>query len=174
MKTKLFMSMVIFMMTLISCQKEESINSIEDIDARIETEAESYLSQFDSYGIEYLSLDELNVIYIKNGLKPLRLEDLNKTEQEYQDAQNRINSGVEFRCSGASKLAVFSGDWNGNGTLSNSDLVGAQNALGRIENTKTERFGKMSHIYHNIENDIFTEFDIETAEEVVLGFLPCI
>ncbi len=80
----------------------------------------------------------MNRMYIKYGLEPVTLEELNITEEEYQIAQERVNNSNIAQSRGNctpdySKcsipplaLAVFVGDISSNGALSTFDIIKAK------------------------------------------------
>ncbi len=125
-----------------ACEKDNAkeipaLSADEQFKIELKEEFEEYVSEHGTK-IEYTTLDEMNRMYLKYGLEPVTLDELNITEEEYNIAQERVNNSNIAQSRGdctqdfskcpfpASALAVFTGDLSNNGALSTFDIIKAK------------------------------------------------
>ena len=189
---KLFLGLTIsFFLFMTSCTDDiETADAKPEltIDEIIQKGYEEYKAQFPNPVIEYTTLEELNKAYVEAGIEPLTEDDFSPEEwAQLQDpellAKPRCTSGI----------AVYIGDWNGNGTFSTLDKVLAQQTIQGIPPgtgfeplvwnapSHVQKFGYFDYTYRGYPlapnpYDAWTldiARDLDVATKVLLGIYPC-
>ncbi len=170
-----------------ACQKE----SIDELSTLKVEETNSDLTQSSKPPIEYTSLEELNAVFIENGLTPFTLEDLDITQEAYETAQEMLNDPniARSRCSG--QTATFWLDVNDSGSVSIVDVLRArQRILGLpeawldgITQDEYNNFGFATAIWPTMADGAtgaplnpdpaLTGRDLTIAVRIILGIYVC-
>ena len=165
----------LMVLLMASCQKEATVNLEENtrFEKQLQAEYEKYLAEHDELYIEYTTLEELNKVYIENGLEPVTLEELGVTEEEYAAVQARVNN-PEFAQDRCNAWYWFLIDMNGDGNASIADLVLAQNVILGIDppSAASENFGTISYWWVGSNPNLST-YDITIANQMILGIITC-
>lgn len=172
---KKFLTLCLFVSILSSCQQENVTPVVEDSVTMTDIESmhQAYITKHGQDAtIEYTSLEEMNEVFVANGFEAVTLEELGITQEEYDFAQESINSEniVSLRC--AEPVYQFLGDLNGDNALSTSDMVLARGAI-LAGATSAGLFGYLSAVwYSDLSTLHLSTVDLLVARRVILG-VPC-
>ena len=151
--------------SLLETSKQQTFNVDEYMDA--------YLKKHGEVKIEHLSLEELNNVLVENGIKPVTLEEIGLTQEEYEAGQARINNPnfAYDRCSASNIMGM--GDINQSGAATTFDCVLAIQAIqgGAPFSISEQAFGEISIEVINVSPSL-TSLDVYLLYAFILGNLP--
>ena len=169
-----------------ACEK----NSVEEM-TTLKSEVEESSLQSGQSPIEYVSLEELNAIFVENELTPITLDELGVSQEEYDKVQAQLNNPniARSRCSGNTATTWL--DIDDSGFVSAFDilrvrqflLIKPEAWLNGITQDEYDTFGFATDIWPTIADGAsgppatstsrLTLADVLVGYKVILGIYVC-